>query len=79
MKIDRSFVSKLGTDSRDASIVNAVILLADGLELDVVAEGVETREQLEALAAMSCDFAQGYYFSKPKPVGELVDFLSGDF
>jgi diguanylate cyclase (GGDEF)-like protein/PAS domain S-box-containing protein len=79
VKIDRSFVSKLGTDSRDASIVNAVILLADGLELDVVAEGVETREQLEALAAMSCDFAQGYYFSRPKPVGELVDFLSGDF
>jgi diguanylate cyclase (GGDEF)-like protein/PAS domain S-box-containing protein len=77
VKIDRSFVSKLGTDSRDASIVNAVILLADGLELDVVAEGVETREQLAALAEMECDYAQGYYFSKPKPVAELSAFLNG--
>jgi predicted signal transduction protein with EAL and GGDEF domain len=76
VKVDQSFVSKLGTDSRDASIVKAVILLAEGLSLDVVAEGVETREQLDSLAEMSCDYAQGYYFSKPKPVLELDSFLT---
>jgi EAL domain-containing protein (putative c-di-GMP-specific phosphodiesterase class I) len=76
VKIDQSFVRKLGTDSRDASIVNAVILLASGLSLDVVAEGVETTEQLDALAAMSCGYAQGYLFSKPRPVAELEEFLA---
>ncbi len=75
VKIDRSFVSKLGTDSRDASIVKTVILLANGLELGVVAEGVETEDQLEALTAMGCRYAQGYYFSRPQPVKALSAFL----
>jgi diguanylate cyclase len=77
VKVDQTFVSTLGTDSRDASIVQAVIRLAEGFGLTVVAEGVETAEQLETLASLSCDYAQGYYFSRPRPVAELTSFLSG--
>ena len=70
VKIDRSFVSQLGTDSRDASIAPLVIRLAQSLGLAVVAEGVETKEQLNVLADLECTYAQGYYFSKPKPKTE---------
>ncbi len=75
VKIDRSFVSELGTDQRDNSIVRTVVLLAEGLGLEVVAEGVETIAQLEALASMGCDYAQGYYFSHPREFDELEILL----
>ncbi len=71
VKIDRSFVGALTSDSGDARIVSAVIGLAHALELKVVAEGVETAEQLAELAALGCDHAQGFYFSPPQPVTDL--------
>ncbi len=74
VKIDQSFVATLGCDHRDDAIVGAVITLAGGLDLDVVAEGVETSEQLAALAGMACDYAQGYLFSRPRPVDDLGDY-----
>jgi diguanylate cyclase (GGDEF)-like protein/PAS domain S-box-containing protein len=77
VKIDRSFVNQLGTDSRDASIVEMVITLARGLELDCVAEGVETREQLEALSDLDCAFAQGFFFARPQPVLDADALLDG--
>ena len=66
LKIDRSFVGRLGPDPRDRAIITGLIDLAHGLGLTVVAEGVETAEQLGDLTAMSCDIAQGYYFARPQ-------------
>jgi len=71
VKIDRSFVSGLGTDPGDAAIVSAVIGLAHALNLRVTAEGVETEEQLLALIELGCDQAQGYFFSPPQPAPDL--------
>lgn len=65
LKIDRSFIRDLMTDSKDAAIIKAVISLGQGLNLKVVAEGVETTEQLEFLRDLKCDGMQGYLFSKP--------------
>ena len=63
LKIDRSFISRLGPGSRDSSIVARMIDLAHALDLEVVAEGVETPGQLAELASMKCEVAQGFYFS----------------
>jgi diguanylate cyclase (GGDEF)-like protein len=65
LKIDQSFVAQIAEDGDDASIVTAVISMARSLKLRVVAEGVETIEQLNFLKAHQCDQAQGYYFSRP--------------
>ncbi|MDP9053539.1 MAG: EAL domain-containing protein [Acidobacteriota bacterium] len=65
VKIDRSFVKELGTEDDTSGIITTILQLADSLKMDVVAEGVETSDQLARLAAMGCASAQGYYFSKP--------------
>jgi diguanylate cyclase (GGDEF)-like protein/PAS domain S-box-containing protein len=65
LKIDRSFVRELGKDLKGTKIVAAIIHLARALDLKVIAEGVETAEQVEQLREMECDVAQGYYFSEP--------------
>ena len=67
LKIDRSFVRDLATDSKDASIVTAMIGMGRNLHMQVVAEGVETRQQLEILRDSGCHQAQGYYFGRPVP------------
>jgi EAL domain-containing protein (putative c-di-GMP-specific phosphodiesterase class I) len=75
LKIDRSFVRHLTTDKDDAGIVTAVIGMGDNLHMRVVAEGVETREQLAMLQAYGCPQGQGYYFSRPLPAAECGDLL----
>jgi diguanylate cyclase (GGDEF)-like protein len=65
IKIDKSFMRQIGTDAAETAIVTAVISMAHSLNLVVVAEGVETREEFEFLANLGCDEAQGYYFSRP--------------
>jgi diguanylate cyclase (GGDEF)-like protein/PAS domain S-box-containing protein len=65
LKIDQSFIHNVTTDTDDATIVSAMIAMAKGLKKRVVAEGVETEEQIRFLQAQTCDEAQGYYFSKP--------------
>ena len=65
LKVDRSFVARMGHEAEVTAIVQAVITLAKKLGLEVVAEGVERFEQLEQLREMECDLAQGYYFAKP--------------
>ena len=72
LKIDRSFVQDLSVDNDDAAIVSAVLSMARDLGIQVVAEGVETADQLDYLASRGCDFVQGYYFSKPLPPNELL-------
>ena len=65
LKIDRSFVAGLPENPDDVSLVKAILAMAHGLDLKVVAEGVETREQLQFVAAHGCAFAQGYFFARP--------------
>lgn len=75
LKIDRSFVRDLVTDSSDREITSAVIALAHNLNMSVVAEGVEHLEQLEFLRQRGCDCVQGYYFSRPLVAEDLPDFV----
>ena len=75
LKIDRSFVHDASTDPDDAALVMAIITLAHNLRLKVVAEGVESEEQLRFLHLLRCDEIQGYLFSKPVPVGEFKQLL----
>lgn len=65
LKIDRSFVSQMGDDSESLEIVRTIITLAHSLEMDVIAEGVETLEEWQQLRSLNCEYAQGYFFSKP--------------
>jgi predicted signal transduction protein with EAL and GGDEF domain len=70
IKIDRAFVVNLGRNPQSAAIVRAVIGLGHGLEMSIVAEGVETQEQLGFLAEEGCDAVQGYFIGKPLPIGQ---------
>ncbi|MBQ91430.1 MAG: hypothetical protein CL441_08510 [Acidimicrobiaceae bacterium] len=75
LKVDRSFVAGLGSNDGDTAIVTGTIALAHSLGLRVVAEGVETEEQLERLRQLRCDLAQGYHFSEPVTDAEFDRFL----
>jgi diguanylate cyclase (GGDEF)-like protein len=75
LKIDRSFVGDIRADEGDASIINAIVAMARGLKLDIIAEGVETRSQLRYLRSQGCREVQGYFFSRAVPAGELRDML----
>ena len=76
IKIDRSFVSGLGTDPCDASIVRGIIGMASALNLDVVAEGVESERIWEQLKALDCVIGQGYHLTRPVPAPELGEWLA---
>src|SRR5918994_6654517 len=65
LKIDRSFVTRMVDNSENIEIVRTIVMLAQTLGMDVVAEGVETKEQLALLRQLGCEYGQGYYFSKP--------------
>ena len=65
LKIDKSFIDNIASESRERAIVRTIIQLAHQLDMTVVAEGVETEQQAEILSGLGCDELQGYYFSKP--------------
>lgn len=71
LKIDQSFVKDILNDPNDAAIAKMVVVLADSMGLEVIAEGVETQAQREALAAYGCHAYQGYLFGRPAPIGEF--------
>jgi diguanylate cyclase (GGDEF)-like protein/PAS domain S-box-containing protein len=73
IKIDKSFIREMGRDTSEAAIVSGVVNLAHALHLQVVAEGIETPEQLNQLKALECDVGQGFYFGKPLPTNEAND------
>ena len=75
LKIDQSFVRDLLTDPNDAVIASTIVALGHSLSLKVIAEGVETVEQRDALAKMGCDAYQGYYFARPVAIQHLSDTL----
>lgn len=75
LKIDRSFIAGLGREPEDTAIVAGVVAMAHALELNVLAEGVETAEQLERLRVLGCEQAQGYWFSRPVPAEALEELL----
>ena len=80
MKIDKSFVGGLATNIEDTALVRMVVDLAHTLGMKVVAEGVESQEQMTMLREMGCDIAQGFYVStplSPEAVSELLDIWDG--
>jgi diguanylate cyclase (GGDEF)-like protein/PAS domain S-box-containing protein len=75
LKIDQSFVRDCTTDADDAAIVRAIVIMAHALGIQTIAEGAETKEQLEFLRRNGCDAIQGYYFSRPVPAEEIARLL----
>jgi EAL domain-containing protein (putative c-di-GMP-specific phosphodiesterase class I) len=81
LKIDRSFVSRIQENNENKEIVRTIILLAKNLGMGVIAEGVETKEQVEILRDLNCEHAQGYFFSKPldsEAAGKLIQKILKD-
>lgn len=73
LKIDRRFVAPLPDDKRHLDIVKSTIQLARSLNMSVIAEGIETREQANLLISLGCDTLQGYYFGKPSPISDWTE------
>ena len=76
LKVDRSFVAGLGVSKGDTAIVSAVLSLAHALGMDVIAEGVETADQLAELRRLGCDMAQGFYLARPQPAPAVAELLA---
>jgi diguanylate cyclase (GGDEF)-like protein/PAS domain S-box-containing protein len=76
LKIDQSFVRGLSTDSVNGAIIDSVVALGKSLKIKTIAEGVETKQELDFLRKLECDEIQGYYFSKPLPNEEFVQWVS---
>lgn len=75
LKLDRSFVLQLDSNEAGRRIVAAVIRLAHELDMDVITEGLETKEQIQALRGLGADYGQGYYFGRPAPLAAALDFM----
>ena len=75
LKIDRSFVTDLPDSASDVAIVRAIVDLGHSLGMSVIAEGIETPEQLACMQSLQCDNYQGFLFSKPVPVDQFVALL----
>jgi EAL domain-containing protein (putative c-di-GMP-specific phosphodiesterase class I) len=75
LKIDQSFVRNLTPGSQDLALCEAIIMMAHKLGIKVIAEGIETTQQRDLLAAAGCDYGQGYLFSRPLPADEFEQLL----
>lgn len=79
VKIDKSFISELISNNDSQAIVNAIVAMAKNLKIDIVAEGVETIEQKNYLQKINCNFAQGYFYSKPLIAEDFTKYLQENF
>ena len=79
LKLDMQFIRTAFRERTDTRLLEAVIGLSKTLELPLIAEGVETAEQMRTLQALGCDIIQGYYFSRPLPRAEFEAFIQGQF
>jgi EAL domain-containing protein (putative c-di-GMP-specific phosphodiesterase class I) len=77
LKIDRSFVSQMNLDDKNAKIVQAIITLAQAMDIEIVAEGIETVPQQAQMTALHCQYGQGYLFSVPLTAQAATTFISG--
>ena len=77
LKIDRSFVRDIAKDKNADKLISSIISMAHGMGLDVVAEGVEERYQVNHLKKLGCEYLQGYYYSRPLPPDEIIPMLQG--
>ncbi len=75
LKIDRSFIQRIGSTDEALEIVNTILALASSLDMEVVAEGVETEQQLVLLRQMRCSYAQGYHLSRPVEGSQFEELL----
>lgn len=75
LKIDKSFIAELGISRQADTLVKVIIQMAKSLNIRVVAEGVETQKQVNFLAAIGCDYMQGYFFARPMPADQLLQFI----
>ena len=75
LKIDRTFISTMMVDQKSERLVASIIGLAKDLSLEIIAEGVETEDQMNRLIDMQCDFAQGYYFSHPMNASDATTIV----
>ena len=75
LKIDRSFVQKLENEHNENAVVRMIVAMADALNVEVVAEGVENEIQIETLKSMNCVLFQGYHFSKPMPADMVIQYI----
>ncbi len=76
LKIDQSFIRDLATDSSDLALVEAIVVMAHKLGIEVIAEGVETLQQQAILTEMGCDYAQGYFYARPMPATDFSHYLA---
>jgi EAL domain-containing protein (putative c-di-GMP-specific phosphodiesterase class I) len=78
MKIDRSFIADIGKSSKANSLLQSLITLGDALDLQVVAEGIETQEQGELITLLGCEYLQGFFYSRPMPIDQLPALTKRD-
>ena len=79
LKIDRSFINDMTHDNADKELTNAAVAMAHSMKMTVVAEGVETEEQLQVLKAMGCDYAQGYLLGRPMTATQFTEFIDNNY
>jgi diguanylate cyclase (GGDEF)-like protein/PAS domain S-box-containing protein len=78
LKIDRIFIQRINSNNNDLSLVNSIIAMSRNLKLSVIAEGIETEEQLDLVRSMNCDMVQGWYFSKALPGHEFLSYMNDE-
>jgi EAL domain-containing protein (putative c-di-GMP-specific phosphodiesterase class I) len=79
LKVDRSFVNSISENNENLEIVRTIVMLAHNLRMKVIAEGVESTDQITHLRRMKCEFAQGFFFSPPLSSAEATSLVANDF
>ena len=78
LKVDRSFVSSMSKSGKNREIVSTIVMLGHKLGMDVVAEGIETEEEMKILQSLNCEYGQGYFFSKPLSASDATKLIQNN-